>query len=590
MKILSKIKFALLASAGVVMPMLGPLQAHALVYNPTPASKVSFTFDDGYASALSQAAPTLNKYGIPGTDYVITKCVGMATAPNTCRANTDATYMTWAQITSLQNSYKWEIGSHTATHPYMATFDATDGQPAPITAAQVTSELTTSKSDLAAHGINATDYASPYGDYNMSVLAQISKYYASQRGFGDTGYNSWPNSDYLIRVQQVQGGVSVAQVKAYVDSAIANKQWLVLVFHDIKTKASNKADDYEYSTSNLDQVAAYVKSKQTAGLITPTTVNQALVTSDTNLMANPSFNNGIADGWTTNAPASVTKDTATNGSYPDPTNSIKMVASATNEHLFSPKIAVSPYNTYGLKTFLNVQKLTSGEVNFYIDEYDANGNWISGQNKASERSAFVEQMNFSYKPTSAAVATASLQISVAANSGITAYLDNSQWFVLTNSAPSSTANLMTNATFDSGIAGGWTTDDSTNVVADALSNGSPANIVNSVKMSSGTVKNSHLFSPQVAVDSTKSYTLGAYVNLKQMNTGNEVGFYVDEYDATGKWISGQYKPGARTIGGNTYGFTYTPSSVNVKKASLQFIVVVNTNTIAYIDNIRWFQN
>src|SRR5438045_9316366 len=111
----------------------------------------------------------------------------MTTAPNTCHANTDTTYMSWAQIATLQTTYGWEIGSHTVTHPYLATSDATDGQPNVLTPAQVTAELTNSKSALAAHGINATDFATPYGDYKNAVLAQIAKYYASQRRFGDVG-------------------------------------------------------------------------------------------------------------------------------------------------------------------------------------------------------------------------------------------------------------------------------------------------------------------------------------------------------------------------------------------------------------------
>src|SRR5438105_14429313 len=97
-----------------------PLQALA-ASSPVPAAKVSFTFDDGLTSTYANAAPTLAKYGFTGTDYVITGCVGMTTAPNTCRANTDTTYMTWAQVQALQNSYGWEIGSHTIKHSCLAT-------------------------------------------------------------------------------------------------------------------------------------------------------------------------------------------------------------------------------------------------------------------------------------------------------------------------------------------------------------------------------------------------------------------------------------------------------------------------------------
>ena len=586
-KLLGKIGKAIstsILSLGVALvPLMAPIQARAAAVNITPQAKVSFTFDDGLTSAITQAAPTLAKYGFTGTNYAITNCIGMTVAPNTCRANDATTYMSWAQILALQNTYGWEIGSHTVSHPYLATSDATDGQPNVLTPAQVTAELVNSRAAFSAQGINTTDFAAPYGDYNPTVLAEIAKYYGSMRGFADTGYNIWPNSDYLIRDQQVQAGVTVAQVKAYVDSAIANNQWLVLTFHDIKTVASTNPDDYQYNTADLDAIAAYVKSKN----VQVVNVSNGLIKSDTNLLPKDSFNNGIANGWTTDSPANITTDSLNNGSYPDPTSSIKLVASTKAQYLFSPKINVDFSSTYMLKNYLNVQKLTSGEVSFYIDEYDINGNWISGQYKKGARSIFVDEINFNYKPSSVSVSKASLQVGVSANSGITAYYDNPEWFPLVaGPAPVPTAaNLLANGNFDSGITGGWTTRSPTSITADSLGNGSPSNPVNSIKATAAAT-NTYLFSPQVAVSSTTAYNVSAYVNTKQIASG-EVGFYIDEYDANGNWISGQYKTGARAVSAGNVGFSYTPTSQNVKKASLQIIIVANSDIITYIDDVRF---
>jgi peptidoglycan/xylan/chitin deacetylase (PgdA/CDA1 family) len=557
----------------------------------TPSPKISFTFDDSLASTYTNVLPILSKYGLTGTDYAITGCIGMTTAPNTCHANTDTTYMSWTQLETLQND-GWEIGSHTVTHPYLATSDATDGQPNVLTAAQVTQELVQSKADLAAHGINATDFSSPYGDYNNAVLAQIAKYYASQRGFADQNNNDWPAyNDYIINDYHVEGTTTVTQVEAKIDDAIANNRWLVLTMHNILPAPSTNPDDYEWGTAQLDQVAAYVKTKQDAGLINSVHVNQGLITSNTNLLPNGSFNNGIADGWTSDSPASVTTDNGSNGSYPDPTNSIKLTSAASGTaHLFSPKVAVTPGTTYILKNFLNVQNISSGSVGFYIDEYDSSGNWISGQYKKAEPSAFIEDMDFSYTPTSANVSTASLQI-IVGGTGITAYLDNVQWFpssITPTPPPAAPTNLVTNGTFDSGLSAGWTTDDPAHITADGGNNGSPNNPVNSVKLVAST-SNTHLFSPKTAVDSTKSYTLTTYLNLQSLTSG-EVAFYMDEYDVNGNWISGQYKVGVSALGAQNVSFTYTPTSANVKSASLQIIVVGNSGITAYVDDVRWYQN
>lgn len=582
---LTKKMTSLAASLAVAASLLAaPLTASAAVANPAPAANISFTFDDGYTSALTQAAPTLAKYGLTGTDYVITRCVGMTKAPNTCRAGTDDTYMTWAQINTLRNTYGWEIGSHSHTHPYLASKDASDGQPNVLTKTQVINELTQSKSALAAQGINATSFSSPYGDYNMTTLAEVAKLYTTHRGFADVNNNIWPHNDYLLNNFQVQAGVSVAQVKTKIDQAIANKTWLVLTFHDIKTNPSNDPDEYEYSTSNLDQIAAYVKSKQSAGLLKSVNVSQGPVTSDTNLLANSSFNSGIAGGWRTDGTTNITADSANNGSYPDAAKSVKLTSTTKNTHLFSPKVNVSSANNYMLKTFLNVQKITSGSVGFYIDEYDAAGNWISGQYKKSEPSVYVESLNFTYQPTNAAVRSASLQVIVPANSGMVAYLDNVQWFSLTNVPVPPVTNLMPNGNFDAGIANGWTTDKATAITKDAAGNGSPANPVNSIKMVAANA-HAHLFSPKVALDATKTYNYSTYVNIKQLASG-EIGFYIDEYDAAGNWISGQYKTGVRSVGVGTVSFSYQPSSSNVKTSSLQIILVGNSGITGYVDDVQ----
>jgi len=498
--------------------------------------------------------------------------------------------MTWAQIQTLQNSQGWEIGSHTVDHRCLASSaaqDPDDCQRTQLTAAQVDTELSQSKNTLAANGINATDFAPPYGDYNNAVLAQVAKYYATLRGFQDQNNNIWPYDDYLLNDVTVQEGTNtVANIESRIDQAIASNQWLVLTFHDIVPTPSTNPDDYQYGTSELDQIAAYVAAKQTAGLIQSVHVNQGLVTSDTNLLANGTFNDGIADGWTTDTPANITADAATNGSFPDAVKSIKFVSpvGGSMAHLFSPKIAVDPYTTYMLKDFLNVQSITGGQVAFYVDEYDANGNWISGQYLKQETSAFVENMNFTYTPTSVVVSKAALQV-IVGGSGIAGYLDNSQIFPVTTATHTS---IVANGTFDHGIADGWTTDDAVNITADANNNGSPANPVNSVALAANN-HNTHLFSPKVPVTSAHNYNVTAWLNLQTLSSG-EVGLYVDEYDANGNWISGRYISGVHVTGAGSTGFVYTPQSGAVATASLQVIVVGNSGINAHFDDVKWYQN
>jgi hypothetical protein len=146
-----------------------------------------------------------------------------------------------------------------------------------------------------------------------------------------------------------------------------------------------------------------------------------------NLVANGTFDAGLSGGWSTNAPATIVADSANHGSPANPVNSVKLQATTANTHLFSPRVAITAPASYNIAAYLNVTARTSGEVGFYVDEYDAAGTWISGQYKLGDPSTGVMNVNLTYSPSTAAVASASLQVIVVGNSGITGYVDDVRW-------------------------------------------------------------------------------------------------------------------------------------------------------------------
>jgi hypothetical protein len=220
--------------------------------------------------------------------------------------------------------------------------------------------------------------------------------------------------------------VTVQQVKAYVDAATAEKKWLVLVFHNIKENPDPAPDKYEYSPAGLEAIAAYVKLKGVA----VATVSQSLIKSNVNLLPDASFERGLDGGWSTDTPEHVQADDGNNGSYPSPQHSLLLTAGRTSTHVYSPALAVDANSTYMIKSFLHVVAIVTGEVGYYIDEYDSRGRWISGQWKKTEKNAFVENINIVYKPSSPAVKHARLQVYITPGSGAKAYVDNFQWFPL----------------------------------------------------------------------------------------------------------------------------------------------------------------
>lgn len=220
-------------------------------YKPTGFNRalVSLTFDDAWKSTHDNGLPVLTKYGYKSTQYLLT---GMTSDPD---------YMTVANMKDFKNAGH-EIASHTVDHPDLTT----------VTTTKLTSELGNSKNWLKNKlGVTATDFATPYGAYNSTVLTNIKKYYSSHRSV-EAGYNSKDNFDiYDIRVQNITNQTAAADVANWVAQAQADKTWLVLVYHQV---AATQADAAEYDTwtANLDAQLAAIK----AANVPVVTVQQAL--------------------------------------------------------------------------------------------------------------------------------------------------------------------------------------------------------------------------------------------------------------------------------------------------------------------------
>ncbi len=572
---------ATLVTASSIQPIASAVESPA-------RAKVSITFDDGRASNINKAAPILAKYGLTASAFIVTNCVGMATVPNSCRSAGDVSYMNWDQITALKNTYGWEIGSHSVSHPYLASKDASDGQPNLLSTGQVVAEVRDSKATLAAHGFNATAFSSPYGDYSNSTLSEIAKYYSVHRGFADQNNNVWPYNDLVLNNMQVQTPVLPAAVISKIDYAIANKNWLILTLHDIvDTPRDASTYAYDWKTSYFEEVAAYIKQKSDQGLISSVNISAGSV-SGSNMLAGGDFAGGLASGWRTDNTGSFVAG-GSGGSFPSSMNSIQLKASFRQSHLFSSRAAVNSNSMYVFKSYLAITSIASGEVGYYIDEYDSSGNWISGQWKGAERTVYTEKYNFSYVPTSSRVSSAQLQIYMTPMTVLSGYLDNVEMVAVLSAPitqPPLVANLLTNSTFDNGLTG-WRTDNSSLVKLDNSNHGAPENQINSVR-AFGSNMRGHLFSLPVAVVSGKSYTLTQYINIIS-STGGGLGFYIDEYNSNGDWISGKYLKWTSLAGSQSFTLNYTPTSSNVTKASYQLIVDGGSQIDAYFDNPVWQQ-
>src|SRR3989344_5622906 len=376
---------------------LAILFAYGAPASASAAGIVTLTFDDGNASQYTIAAPIMKAANQKAVFYVNSGLGG------------EAGFMTWAQVKDLKAS-GFEIAGHTLNHSELPT----------LTPAAIAVEVNQDHANFLAQGITPVSFASPFGAYDNETLAVITKKYDSHRAFANQGLNIWPYNKYLLTVRYVTNQTSVAQAQAWVNEAVAQDAWLVLVFHEILATVE-PTDDYSWETAKFQ---SFITSLNTQGIKAKTIEEVLKQYASSN--ANPSFESGLT-GWTTNNPVGVVLDTAGNGSYPAPKNSIKMTGGANAQHLFGEKLLVDTSTTYGLRAYTDSRSLTSAETGFYIDEYDSAGNWISGKWLGGFTNKNVVDKSFVYKPTSSSVHSLSIQVYMMTGSG-TVFIDNVEIF------------------------------------------------------------------------------------------------------------------------------------------------------------------
>jgi peptidoglycan/xylan/chitin deacetylase (PgdA/CDA1 family) len=226
-------------------------QAEVRAYAITPQALVTFSFDDASPTVYDTAFPILHSRGLPATFYFITSFL---------------TEQWKTQLQSLED-HGWEIGSHTRTHPDLTTLNKAD----------LITELSGSKSDLEAAGLTVSGFAYPYGaaDQSGAVVRQIKQYYAYARS-ASLGYNIPLVKRYALKTRVVTSSTPLAALEDWVDEAISNRQWLILVLHTVDTTGNI----YSISPSDLSELASYIKAKVDGGNISAVTVREGIARYD----------------------------------------------------------------------------------------------------------------------------------------------------------------------------------------------------------------------------------------------------------------------------------------------------------------------
>jgi peptidoglycan/xylan/chitin deacetylase (PgdA/CDA1 family) len=198
---------------------------------------VTLTFDDGHEDNATTARPAMDARGLTSTQCFATQYI------------TDSAVAKQAVLDFRDSGH--EICSHSVTHPFMT-------QLAPE---QLAEEAESSRDYLRElTGEPVGNFATPYGDYNASVVTELQEYYQSHRTV-DEGFNSKDNFDrFRIRVQNMTPTTSLEQFQGWLDHAEATSTWLVLVYHRI-TENPDDAGPFDTPLANFEpQLDALVES------------------------------------------------------------------------------------------------------------------------------------------------------------------------------------------------------------------------------------------------------------------------------------------------------------------------------------------
>jgi len=568
----------------ITATMLPPIVAQA-AFNP--GARITFTFDDGADRIFTNAAPILKAHNFPAVLYG-------ETGPLT---SGEDWVMTWEQVQELKNQ-GWEIGSHTVTHPNLTT----------VTDAQLTNELVNSKNTFAQHGHNTTSFATPMGAYNTKVLRAVAKYYTQHRAaWGGTNVFPGRYNDYEVWTLEAAHNIPPETVMGWVDEAIANNQWLVILLHDV---VDGVPAEYEYNKNDFKKIVDYVATRPIK--VTTMTENIQLA-AGANLVQNPSFEtaaSGFASNWTRSNATYVTLNTANFGNFPSPKNSIRLIGNAAADASIESAFINVTNEEHLFKMFLDATTFTSGGAGVWVSEFDANNAYLGGQWLGGVFEPYFGTKLLPYTPTNSSVKKVKLYLYVAKGSKMTMYLDTVELRTVgtgttppasssskpassssskpasSSSAPAS-PNLVPNGNFEAvtgTFATGWNRTNTTVVTLDSANNGTAPTPTRSIKITGSATQN-ELMSPVIPLAATlATYDISFFQRMVGFQTGGTA-LWVNEFDANGNWLSGQW------LGGTYQAFTgmktlpYTPTSAAVRSASIHLFTEEGSAMTLYLDEV-----
>ena len=338
--------------------------------------KIAIRWDDGHESLYPFVMNLFALNNLPAMSLIVTNKVG------------EPDYLTWQHLSEMK-SKGWEIGSHSETHANLTA----------VSDDQLLEELRGSKKTLEDHGYRVSSFAWPFGAKNSKTKALANTLYKYEMEFPGYGYNLPAYNDAGLSALSIEYNTSLGEIVDKVE-AIKNKSALgILTLHNV-LKNDEEAYRWGVTQSFLINLIDYLAC---AG-VPIINLEDMSALPRTDLITNGDFSESLNVGWQ-NTSDFISIDNNTNGKAPESQYSVRLTGSPDDlTELISNSFEIDTNSSYQLGAFVNTINLT-GDLNFYINEYNEHGDWVSGIFLGSVGANQVTVFRGNYNPSSSIVTT-----------------------------------------------------------------------------------------------------------------------------------------------------------------------------------------
>lgn len=205
-------------------------------YAPASKGRVTICFDDGWADGAPLAEPLMTAKGWVGSSFVIADLVDHA----------DDGFTTQVQVDQL-HAAGWDIGGHGKTSLVS------------LTPTERLADLKLNHDYLEAHGYRGRSlYAYPNGFNDDAIREDVAEFFVMGRTVDNLNASTYAASPYRLPGYSITNTVPLSTLKAYVDRAVANNEWAILLFHRLTPTA---VTDIEYPLADFTALLDYIDSK-----------------------------------------------------------------------------------------------------------------------------------------------------------------------------------------------------------------------------------------------------------------------------------------------------------------------------------------